>query len=209
VVEPSAIKITKRHTLEAVNPRINDAYRAYQRGDLGRADHLYRAVLSQEPDQRDALLGLAALALRTGRTGDAARYYRRLIEINPRDGVAQAALAALPGDQEAGASESRIKLLMDEAPEAAHLHFSLGNLYARQGRWAEAQQAYFKAYSTAPHDPDYLFNLAVSLDRLGQSEAAIRFYRLALERAARLPVNFNVALVRSRLNALARAGGTG
>lgn len=206
VVESSAIKITRGRSVAVVDPRISEAYRAYQRGELGRADRLYRAVLSQEPDQRDALLGLAALALRSGRSAEAGRYYRRLLEVDPRDSGAYAALANLPGGE--GASESRIKLLLDQSPEAAHLNFSLGNLYARQGRWAEAQDAYFKAYSKAPRDADYAVNLAVSLDRLGQSQPAVRYYHQALDLAARSPANFDAALVRSRLQALARTGGS-
>jgi len=38
-------------------------------------------------------------------------------------------------------------------PDASFLNFTLGNQYAAQGRWAEAQQAYFRAYSGDPEHP--------------------------------------------------------
>ena len=69
------------------------------------------------------------------------------------------------------AAESRLKTMLAAQPEASFLHFTLGNQYAAQGRWAEAQQAYFKAFASDPEHPDFAFNLAVSLDQMHQTEA--------------------------------------
>ncbi|MGV3590440.1 MAG: tetratricopeptide repeat protein, partial [Gammaproteobacteria bacterium] len=55
----------------------------------------------------------------------------------------------------------------------------LGNHYAAQGRWSEAQGAYYNALLTArrsaggPVHPDYAFNLAVSLEQLNQPQAGV------------------------------------
>jgi Flp pilus assembly protein TadD len=71
-----------------------------------------------------------------------------------------------------------------------------------QGRWAEAQEAYFKALGTESRDPDYVFNLAVSLDRMGQAKTAVGYYRQALVLADRRSVNFNTSQVLSRIQTL-------
>lgn len=202
IAESSAIKITKSRRPDLVDPDITGAYRAYQGGDYRRAERLYRTVLSRQPEQRDALLGMAAVAARHGHTEQAQRYYGRLLQINPRDSVAHAALSGLQGAAGQELSESKLKLLLDETPQAGQIHFSLGNLYARQGRWAEAQEAYFKAFGTESRNPDYVFNLAVSLDRMGQAKTAVGYYRQALVLADRLPVNFNTSQVLSRIQAL-------
>jgi Flp pilus assembly protein TadD len=202
VAEPSAIKITKSRRRDLVDPDITGAYRAYQSGDYRRAERLYRTVLSRHPEQRDALLGMAAVAARHGQTEQAQRYYGRILQINPRDSVAHAALSGLQGAAGRDLSESKLKLLLDETPLAGQLHFSLGNLYARQGRWAEAQEAYFKAFGTESRDPDYVFNLAVSLDRMGQSKTAVSYYRQALVLADRRSINFNTSQVLSRIQTL-------
>ncbi len=202
VAEPSAIKITKSRRRDLVDPDTTAAYRAYQRGDYRRAERLYRTVLSRHPEQRDALLGIAAVAARHGQTEQAQRYYGRLLQINPRDSVAHAALSGLQGEAGRDLSESKLKLLLDDTPHAGQLHFSLGNLYARQGRWAEAQEAYFKAFGTESRNPDYVFNLAVSLDRMGQAKTAVGYYRQALVLADRRSVNFNTSQVLSRIQTL-------
>jgi len=193
VAEPSAIKITRSRHRDLVDPDITGAYRAYQGGDYRRAERLYRTVLSRHPEQRDALLGMAAVAARHGQTEQAQRYYGRLLQINPRDGAAHAALSGLQGAAGRDLSESKLKLLLDETPQAGQIHFSLGNLYARQGRWAEAQEAYFKAFGAESRNPDYVFNLAVSLDRMGQAKPAVDYYRQALVLADSRSVNPNVA----------------
>jgi tetratricopeptide (TPR) repeat protein len=45
-------------------------------------------------------------------------------------------------------------------PDSPTLNFALGNLYAQQGRWNDAQQAYFRAFAGDGDNPDYQFNLA-------------------------------------------------
>ena len=60
------------------------------------------------------------------------------------------------------------------------LHFTLGNQLAQQGRWAEAQQEYFKAFAAEPDNADFAYNLAVSLDHLRQPRLALEYYRRAL-----------------------------
>jgi len=200
--EPSAIRIRRSPPRDRLDPDLSEAYRAFQSGNPSRAETLYRRVQAREPDRRDALLGLAAVAMRRGRTPEAYDYYRRLIELDPRDSVALAGIASLTGSAGREANESRLKLLLAEAPDAAHLHFALGNLYAKQGRWAEAQMAYFKAYTSDSKNPDYSFNLAVSLDRLGQGRAALGYYRRALYAADRGVKGFDTAQVRTRIQAL-------
>ena len=199
---PSAIRIRRSPPRDRLDPDLSEAYRAFQSGNASRAETLYRRVQAREPDRRDALLGLAAVAMRQGRTQQAYGYYRRLIELDPRDSVALAGIASLTGSGGREASESRLKLLLDQSPNAGHLHFALGNLYAKQGRWAEAQAAYFKAYTSDSKNPDYSFNLAVSLDQIGQGRAALGYYRRALNAADRGVKGFDTAQVLTRIQAL-------
>jgi len=84
------------------------------------------------------------------------------------------------------------------------LYFTLGNQYAQQGRWAEAQQAYFKAFATDPDNADYAFNLAVSLDQLHQPALALEYYRRALALAEKRSASFAPEVARTRVQQLSR-----
>ena len=176
----SALHIKRNQTADAVDPTLLAAWHAYRAGDFATAWQLYRSVLQQDGKNHDALLGTAAIARQQGRDDIAAHYYGRVLALDSRNPVARSGLAALAtGDMTR--MESELKLQLAYRPDAAALHFALGNLYAEQARWSEAQQAYLYAYQRNPDDAQFSFNLAVSHDHLGQSELATQHYQLALQ----------------------------
>ena len=177
-------------------------YRALRSGDLAAARRHYRRALERAPANRDARLGAAAVAQRRGEAALAAEHYRRVLKDHPRDPYARAGLASLEGAREPRRSESELKGLLKDDPDAHALRFSLGNLYAGEGRWAEAQSAYFEALRAAPREADYAFNLAVALDQLGQREAAVSYYERAIALVGDGAASFPVAAARRRLERL-------
>lgn len=187
------------------DPVLEGAYRAFNAGDLARARNDYQQVLRSHPDSRDALLGLAAVETQGKRYEAAEAYYTRLLELDPRDAHAQAGLIDLRGQGDPVAAESRLKNMIAAQPDAGFLHFALGNQFAAQARWAEAQQAYFHAYTSDPEHADFAFNLAVSLDRMHQVKPALEYYRRALTLAQTRPVSFDKAQVSKRISQLERS----
>jgi tetratricopeptide (TPR) repeat protein len=188
----------------SVDPLVEQAYQAFQRNDLAAARESYQRALAREPTNRDALLGLAAIDVRNGQLSSAEARYLKLLEIDPRDSHAVANLITLRGQLDPVASESRLKSLIATHPETALLHFSLGNQYAQQSRWAEAQSAYFKAYSVDPENADYAFNLAVSLDQLHQGKLALEYYQRALALTEKRAASFTPAQARLRVQELSK-----
>ena len=199
----TAFRIKRQSTPDKLHPRLSRAYAAWRSGNLAAAKRDYESVLKSEPNNRNALLGLGAIAVREGRWDDASGRYTALLRSNPRDSIAQAGLIGVSENADPLRAESQIKLLLREEPDAPHLHFSLGNMYAQQSRWGEAQSAYFDAYRLQSDNPDYAYNLAVSLDQMGKGGAAADYYRLALELAAENGAVFDQPGVRNRLLKLA------
>lgn len=200
----SAVEIQRNLEADGVMPALIEAWQAYQRGDYVAAAQGYRQVLGKDPNNRDALLGMAATAQQQGMDEAAQRYYRQLLVLDPRDPAAHAALQAY-SVEDAANNESRLKQLLAEQPRSGALHFALGNLYAEQSSWADAQQQYFDAYALEPTNAQYAFNLAVSLDHLGQGKLAAQHYRQALQLDASGNSGFNHAQAEQRLNELTTA----
>lgn len=178
------------------------AYRAWNANRLDEARRLYEQVLRNDSRNVDALLGLAAIAARQGQSDRAQQFYLRVLEADPGDVTAQAALINLRGPTDGGHSESRLRTLLAGQPESPALHFALGNVFARQQRWKEAEHAYFQAYALEPDNADYLFNVAVSLDHLRQDKLAAQYYRLALEAAEKGRGGFDRSMATRRLTEL-------
>ena len=188
-----------------MDPRVEAGWLAYNRGDLNAARSNYLAMLRDDPSNRDSLLGMAAVETRSNRLEQAGAYYQAVLQANPRDTYAQAGLLALRAQMgDTVQAESKVKTLLASDPDAQVLHFTLGNQYAQQGRWPEAQQAYFKAYTAEPDNPDFAYNLAVSLDQVRQPKLALEYYRRALALAQQRSGNFDQALARNRVQELTR-----
>jgi Tfp pilus assembly protein PilF len=201
--DPSKLSVNRAGP--EVNPKLDAGWRAYNRGDMQAARAHYDEMLREEPSNRDALLGMAAVEVRSNRPELAEAYYQKLLESNPRDPHAQAGLIALRGQiADPVQTESRVKTMLATDPEAQVLYFTLGNQYALQGRWPEAQQAYFKAFAADPENPDFAYNLAVSLDQVKQRKLALEYYRRAIALAQQRSSSFDQGLARNRVLELGR-----
>jgi tetratricopeptide (TPR) repeat protein len=205
--EGSAGSIRLTPSKLAPDENLVQAHDHIQKSQLDSARSSYEKALQRDPNNTDALLALAAIAQKQGRLDDADRYNQRALVANPADPASQAAmLSGATAAADPLTTESRLKILLASQPESAPLNFALGNLYSRQGRWADAQQAFFNSVAAEGDHPDYLFNLAVSLDHMRQNKLAAQHYRLALDAANKRPAAFDREQVVRRLSNLQAVG---
>jgi Flp pilus assembly protein TadD len=189
-----------------VDPSLQNAYLAFVAGDAQAARQQYQNVLKRDANNRDALLGMAIIALQRKDSGQATSFYLKLLELDPTDPDAIAGLSSLQ-QVDPVQNESHLKQILARHPQSGAVLFAMGNLYAQQSRWADAQQAYFRAFTNAPANPDYAMNLAVSLDRLGQGKLALEYYQRALALGQASPGNFSTGGVETRIRELQSGGG--
>ena len=193
-----------RSTLNREQPQqlLNDAYRALQNNELTRAQTAYQQALRIDRNLIDGWVGLASIAARQGNRTLASQHYQRALNIDPNDQIARTGLLALAGGNLPDESESTLRTLIGSGGQNAMAELALGNTLARQGRWAEAQQAYFNANTLQPNQPDTVFNLAVSLERIRQPRAALSYYQRSLELSTDRETLFDPAAARQRIESL-------
>ncbi|EIJ43916.1 putative enzyme of heme biosynthesis [Beggiatoa alba B18LD] len=189
-VEKISIRRTVRNKNELVS-HLTTAYTALQQGNLTTANRYYLQVLQQDANNRDALLGMAAIASKQQQANLAKTYYQRVLNHYPQDPVAKMGLLQILPTQDIEQQKNQLKQLLQEQPQAAYLHFGLGNAYATQGQWRSAQEAYFNAYRYDKQKADYAYNLAVSLEHLNKPQLAIPYYQQALQLASQQAVSFD------------------
>ena len=195
------ISVIRTQAAEDMDGRVNAAYRAYQAGDLVAAKSGYADVLQVYPDNRDAMLGLAACAVREGDTRSAVSMYQRIIRAFPQDALSRAALIGLQQNRQ---QEPLIRQLLTRQTDHPFLYASLGQLLAAQTRWPEARQAFSAAHRIDPANPVYTLNLAISLDRMGQGEEALSYYRATLELVESGAFDLDIKPVIRRIHSLRR-----
>ena len=198
--EAGAVSFQKSNKTDPIAKTLDQAWQAYDDGRYNRAKSLYGEVLNSERGNRDALLGLGAIAVLEKDYLVARDIYLSLLKQDPRDPIAIAAIASLQSD---GVSlqedEAFLQNMLLKNPDAAHLNFALGNVYAQQEKWKSAQQSYFNAWQQDIDNADYIFNLAVSLDQLGKPDQAINFYRDSLNKSNNKQVSFSRENVKKRI----------
>ena len=199
--DSASISVTKSQAQSGVNPTLMSAYEAYTEGKDSQAQKLYKQVLQLDVHSVDALLGMGAIAQRQGRAADANGWYGKVLEVEPRNNIAQAALIDNQPQGNAQNNESHIKSMLAKQPDDANLHAALGNLYAEQNQWPTAQQAYFDAYRLHA-SADNAFNLAVSLDQMGKSKLALPYYQRALTLAQTGSNGIDKAALEARIAAI-------
>ena len=166
---------------KAIGPsQLEVAYAALTQGRMDEAAAAYKAALAANPDERDALLGLAYIAHLAAREEEARDLYRQVLRQEPGNPTARAGLLiqTLSNDVEDVSNSSRD--VAEQHPGSAAAQSVLGHSLVRQGRLADAQQAFQRAYVLEPGVAMHAYNLAVAFDRLRSYGAARAHYERAL-----------------------------
>ncbi|HUL42136.1 MAG TPA: tetratricopeptide repeat protein [Burkholderiales bacterium] len=196
------ITVTPAKATPQVAPQLVSAYQAFQQNRLDAAQDSYQKMLAIDPNNTEALLGLAAVAEQQKQTDKAVQYYLQVLRVDPRNATAQAGLLGIVGHNDPQASEMRLKQLLAREP-SGFVFFTLGNLYAEQSQWPGAQSAYMQAFHLQPDNADYAFNLAVSLEHISQPKVALKYYQQALQLAKdQGHANFDLSLAQNRISKL-------
>ncbi len=120
-------------------------------------------------DMPSAQVNLAQLYLDLGKPFEAERHYRRAIAQLPSGNDARLALARQLVDQ--GRGEAATQLLRDGMPASSQpgpLHFALGLIAGKAGRWAEAAAELERAASLMPDDARVRRNLDAVRQRMAR-----------------------------------------
>jgi tetratricopeptide (TPR) repeat protein len=184
------------NTLEA-------GYAALLEGKLDAAAKAYNQALGDNPEERDALLGLAYIAHQKGQREQAQDLYRRVLRQEPGNAIAGAALLALDTDADSTITAGRARELAQQQPDSAAAVALAAGALARDGQVADAALLFARAQQLEPRNAMHAYNHAVALDRLGQYAAARLDYELALQLAQRNAnaglLTFSVDTVRQRI----------
>ncbi len=184
---------------------LRQGYTAYSDGDYAAADSFYDQAMLLDPYNRDANLAVASVARQLGDFRRAENRYRHLLSLDGQDSAAFSGLldvAAATGDQ---TIEHEMVVHIDNVEHPGRMHAALGNYYNAQRSWQLARDAWRDALTIDVSNPDYAFNLAVSLDHLQRHNSAIGYYQQALEHAATRTFHFDKTTTRDRLDSLIAA----
>lgn len=170
----------------AVGHLFDTAIAFHQRGELARAEHLYREILRQQPRHAEALNMLGVIGCQSGQAQGGAELIRRALALEPgnadfHNNLGQALLQS--GDVATARTAFEAALAARRRfPEA---RFNLGNACRAVGDWPAAETAYRGALDLRPDYVDALVNLGNLLRERGRATEAIPLCRRVVALAPR------------------------
>lgn len=190
--EAAGIKIEVRRAGLDTNYELNNAYDALMAGNTTEAINTYRDILSVEPNNQEALFGLAATLHRLGVTDKARPLYARLLQVNPQHREALNNYLSIAGDEAPQEALLELEQLRLRNPDFSPIPAQMGSLYARMGQFSQARSMMMTAIQLSPENLVYQYNLAVMLDQQGEYADASALYASLLkakQSGATLPVD--------------------
>lgn len=176
------------------------AYQAYQQGDIDLAETRYRQALEQDQADIDAALGLAAILGQKNQLAESLEWYQLVLKTDPGNQFAIENMAAVATQiDQSLIDERQLKNLLRRQADSPVLQMAMGHFYASQNDWFKAQPYYFESARLTPNNPNYRLNLAISLDHLGQYAEALEHYQQALMLSRGQDRDFDLAKVSQRI----------
>lgn len=214
IVEAAVKEETVTHEAEGVKievktPTINTsyelekAYNALVAGQATTASALYERVLAYNPDDVDALFGLATIYHRSGQMDKARTLYGKILTLDPENREAMNNFLALLADEAPEAALKQLEQLEKKSPEFSPIPAQMAVIYQKQGDVAKASEKMLRAVALAPENLTYRYNLAILLDKQGNYIEAQHMYEILVQAAKRgEPIPGNINKVQERLTFL-------
>lgn len=179
--EEVGMSIEVRASKTEVFGLLEEGYDALMSGNYSGAEQAYQGALSSEADNELALFGLATTYHKQGNLEQARAYYGKLLTKNPyhREGLNNfMALVSQEAPEQALAELEKLELAN---PDFSPIPAQIGLILNQQGDLKAAAGKLARALELEPGNLSYQYNLAVTLDRMGDAPQALALYQNLLE----------------------------
>ena len=155
----------------------------HQKGETAAAQHIYRRLLTLDPQNFDALHMLGVIALQEGDFAEAVNLIDRAIAIDPNNrayapAYSNRGIALRKMGQPAAARDSFDRALALGANHA-DIHFNRGNALRDLGLHLEAIESFAKVTAIVPTHSDAYYHRGLSFSDVGLYQAAVDSFKEA------------------------------
>jgi protein O-GlcNAc transferase len=161
--------------------KLNSGLAHHRAGRLAEAEKIYRQVLSQRPDQAEALHLLGILSAQAGKPGEGIDLIQRAISISPNNAVYHNDFGnVLKADGQIDRAIASYRESIRLKPDLADVHANLGLALDVLGQSDDAIASFREAIRLKPDYAEAHLYLGVALNAKGQFKEAITSYVQAI-----------------------------
>ena len=169
------------HDLFDIEELMSDAKNAAFSGQTEVAIALYREVLAHDPQNNNAMLGIAIEYQKAHQYDDACKIYKELLSLKPRNyKILKGYLNAI-SHSEPEYALSELRYLEEIYPEDPQIRAHIGMVHVSLMNYRQAEKYLKTALSLDPDNVVYRYNLAVLCDKLGKYREASHLYTQILK----------------------------
>jgi Tfp pilus assembly protein PilF len=179
--EAMGIKIEVKSPKLDLSYELEKAYNAMTAGQSETAIGIYKNILDNDPDNKNALFGLGTLYHRAGQIDSARKLYAKLLSIDPtnRDGLNN--FLVLLADEAPEAALTQLEKLEKRDPKFSPIPAQMAIIHEKLGNPDKATEKMFRAVDLSPENMVYRYNLAIMLDKQKKYDEAGKLYRQIIE----------------------------
>ncbi len=190
--ETQGVKIEIKPPAINYDYELEKAYNALISGQSEVAIGIYKRVLDNEPNNKNALFGLATTYHRAGQLNLARPMYSRLLTVDPGNSDGLNNFLVLLSDEAPEEALVELQKLSERNPQYSALPAQIAVIYQKLGNFNKAGEYMFKAIEMAPENITYRYNFAIMLDKQHKYDEAAKLYRQivqAYQRGEQIPGN--------------------
>lgn len=169
-----------------------NAYDALNLGMYESAISYYKKIIEVNPNDKNALFGLATSYHKAKQYNNAKNAYLELITRHKKFFPAINNYIILVTERNPDDAIPKLTELWKKNPDYAAIPAQIANLYYKKNDLQKAAEYYLQAINLEPDNLEYKYNVAVILEKLGENKMAARYYKNLLDEAAKgkeLPEN--------------------
>jgi Tfp pilus assembly protein PilF len=176
--EAIGIKIEVKQPKRSVQDYLELAYQALIEENIHRAQEYYQQAVDADPDNVDALFGLASTSHRLNERDKARGLYSQILARDPRNLETLNNFLVLISEESPQDALAELQILEKKNPDFDPIPAQIAAIYARKGDFPAAIEQISRAIALSPDNMMYRYNLAIMLDHGGYTEKAAEAYQM-------------------------------
>jgi Tfp pilus assembly protein PilF len=182
----SGIKISSKNPASlkadvATKKKMDQAYRALLAGQLVASETLYKEVLEKDPENKDALFGLAAAYQKNSQFEQARDIYTKILKKEPNNKEILNNFLVIVAEEAPEDALIELQKLERINSDFSPIPAQIAMIYLKTNDPKKAERYLRRAVILSPDNITYKYNLAITEDRLQDYPQAVRLYRQIVE----------------------------